>query len=265
MSGTIRVGIGGWVFPEWRGTFYPKGLSQARELAYASEHVTSIEINSTFYRGQTATSFRKWADETPDDFVFSLKAPRVATNRRNLAEGEESVGRFFETGLFELGDKLGPILWQFTPYKKFDPAEFGTFLGFLPAEKKGRRLRHAVEIAHDSFKTPEFVELLRKHNVALAIMESQKHPVFHDVTADFVYARLEKSAEDEPAGYPKKALDQWAQRARAWAAGGEPEDAVRVHPKSPASTPRDCFVYFISGAKVRNPAAAAALLQRLKG
>jgi uncharacterized protein YecE (DUF72 family) len=264
-SGTIRVGIGGWVFPEWRGVFYPKGLTQAKELNYASQHVTSIEINSTFYRAQSPTSYRKWAGDTPDDFVFSLKAPRVTTHRRELVEARQSVERFIASGIVELGAKLGPILWQFPPFKKFDPADFGAFLGFLPAEHAGHRLRHAVEVRHESFVNPAFVDMLRDHNVALAMIESEKHPLMQDVTADFLYARLEGTQEKVTTGYPPKALDQWAERFQTWAAGGEPEDAVRVNAKAkPAKTPRDCYVYFISGAKVRNPAAAQAFIERIK-
>ena len=173
----IRVGIGGWVFEPWRGEFYPKGLPQAQELSYASRKLTSIEINGTFYRTQKPESFRKWAQETPDDFVFSLKGPQFATNRRVLAEAGESIERFFASGVLELKDKLGPILWQMAPTKKFDPDDFAGFLALLPKELAGRSIRHVVEVRHESFVTPAFVELARKFSVAIVLVESDKHPL----------------------------------------------------------------------------------------
>jgi uncharacterized protein YecE (DUF72 family) len=260
----IRVGIGGWVFAPWRGTFYPKNLPQARELEYASRQLTSIEINGTFYGSQKPTSFRRWRDETPDDFVFSLKGPRFATHRRELAEAGASIERFFTSGVLELGDKLGPVLWQFPGTKRFEPEDFGAFLALLPEKIEGRRIRHAVEVSHGSFAVPAFIDLLREHGVALALIDSADRPAMFDLTADFVYARLRRSIEQEPAGYPQSALDQWAKRLRTWAAGGEPDDLSRLHAKPlPAAKGRDCFAYFISGDKVRAPAAAQALLQQL--
>jgi uncharacterized protein YecE (DUF72 family) len=262
-SGTIRVGIGGWVFPPWRGVFYPAGFKQANELEYASTKVTTIEINSTFYRAQAPTSYRKWHQATPDNFVFSLKAPRVTTHRRVLAEADPSIQRFLASGIVELGDKLGPILWQFPPYKKFDAEDFAKFLSFLPPETGGRRLRHAVEVRHESFLTPAFVDLLREHGVAVAFIDSDKHPPIQDVTADFIYARLERTQDKVPTGYNAKDIETWTARFGDWAAGGAPKDAVHLHSKPAAKKPRDCFVYFISGAKVRNPAAAQAMLKVL--
>jgi uncharacterized protein YecE (DUF72 family) len=245
-QGAIRVGIGGWVFPPWRGVLYPKGLPQARELHHASRQVTAIEINGTFYGRQKPESFRRWHDDTPDDFVFSVKGPRFATHRRELAEAGPSVERFIDSGVLELRDKLGPILWQFAPFLRFDEAGFGAFLELLPHEVGGRALRHVVEVRHESFATPGLADLLRRHRVAAALVDDGKYPAIDEITADFVYARLRRSSLDEPAGYTTEALDGWAGRAREWSAGG-----------------RDCFVYFINGAKVRAPAAARALIERL--
>jgi uncharacterized protein YecE (DUF72 family) len=259
----IRVGIGGWVFPEWRGEFYPKGLPQARELDYASRKLTSIEINGTFYRTQKPDSFRKWANETPDDFIFALKGPQFATNRRVLAEAGESVERFFKSGVLELKSKLGPILWQMAPTKKFDPEDFEGFLALLPKERDGKAIRHVVEVRHESFLVPAFIELLRKYSVAVVLVESGKHPLIPDVTSDFVYARLQGTSEKEKTGYSAKALDTWAKRARAWEAGGAPDDLKTVGGKAAAKAKRDVFIYMISGAKVRAPAAAMALIERV--
>jgi uncharacterized protein YecE (DUF72 family) len=261
---TVRVGIGGWTFAPWRGVFYPRGLPQSQELAFAAAHLTSIEINGTFYRTQSPASFRKWAAEVPDGFVFALKAPRYATHRTLLAEAGSSIERFYASGLLELGDRLGPVLWQFAPTKKFDATDFEAFLDLLPREREGRRLRHVVEARHPSFADPRLIDLLRKHQVALAIVDSTKHPVIEDLTADFVYARLERAQADPPTGYAEPELDRWAGRIGAWANGGEPDDATRLHPKPAAKAEaRDCFIYFISGAKERNPAAAMALIERL--
>jgi uncharacterized protein YecE (DUF72 family) len=260
----IRVGIGGWVYAPWRGVFYPKGLTQARELEHASRNVTSIEINGTFYGTQKPESFRRWAAETPDDFVFSLKAPRFATHRRVLAEAGPSIQRFFASGLSELKSKLGPILWQFPPTKAFDPDDFAAFLALLPKELDGHALRHAVEVRHASFLSPEFIALLRRHAVAVALIESDKHPLIADVTGDFVYARLQDTSEKLATGYPPAALDAWAKRAKTWAAGGIPDDPPPIAGPPPKKTKRDVFVYMISGAKLRAPAAAMALLERLK-
>ena len=260
----IRVGVGGWVFAPWRGTFYPRNLPQARELEYASRQLTSIEINGTFYGSQKPASFRRWRDETPDDFVFSLKGPRFATHRRELSEAGESIERFFMSGVMELGAKLGPVLWQFPGTKRFEPEDFGAFLALLPAKIEDRRIRHVVEVSHQSFVVPAFIDLLRKHRVALALVDAADRPAMFDLTADFVYARLRRSDENGPTGYPKSALDQWAKRFQTWAAGGEPNDLPRVHAKpASAAKARDCFVYFIDGAKVRAPAAAQALIARL--
>lgn len=259
----IRVGIGGWVFEPWRGEFYPKGRPQARELDYASRKLTSIEINSTFYRTQKPDSFRKWAAETPDDFVFSLKAPRFATHRRVLAEAGDSIERFFASGVPELKAKLGPILWQFHPSKKFEPDDFERFLALLPRRLEGKPIRHVVEVRHQSFVEPSFIALLRRFAVAAVLADSDEHPLIADVTSDFVYARLQRTREQEKTGYPPRELDHWAKRARTWADGGAPGDLATVSGQPPAQAERDVFIYMISGAKVRAPAAAMALIERL--
>jgi uncharacterized protein YecE (DUF72 family) len=259
----IRVGIGGWVFAPWRGAFYPKGLPHARELAYASRRLTTIEINATFYRSQQPASFRKWAEETPDDFVFSLKAPRFATHRRVLAEAGESIERFLAGGMLELKAKLGPVLWQFHPGKKFEQDDFAAFLALLPASVEGRAVRHVVEVRHESFRSPAFIDLLRKFSVAVALVDSDKHPLIADVTADFVYARLQRTSEKNRTGYAPRLLDDWAARARTWADGRRPDDLDTVGGTIPPKAKRDVFLYIISGAKVRAPAAAMALIERL--
>jgi uncharacterized protein YecE (DUF72 family) len=260
----IRVGVGGWTFAPWRGTFYPKNLPQARELEYASRQLTSIEINGTFYGSQKPASFRRWRDETPDDFVFSVKGPRFATHRRELSGAGESIERFFGSGVLELGEKLGLVLWQFPGTKRFEPEDFGAFVSLLPASIEGRKIRHVVEVSHASFAVPAFIDLLRNHAVALVLVDSAERPAMFDVTADFVYARLRRSTEDEPTGYPKAAIGEWANRFQTLAAGGEPDDLSRVHTDpAPAAKSRDCFVYFISGFKPRNPQAALTLIQFL--
>ncbi len=260
----IYVGIGGWTYEPWRGVFYPKGLPHARELAYAAEHLTSIEVNGTFYRTQTPATFRKWASEVPEQFVFSLKGPRYAVNRRVLKEAGDSIKRFLDSGVTELGPRLGPLLWQFTLYKKFDEADFGGFLELLPKTFDGRALRHVVEVRHGSFKTEAFVALLRKFEVPVVFAEHDTYPAIADVTADFVYARLQKGDEKLKAGYPPKALDGWAARSKTWAQGGEPKDLPRVTKISAKKQPRDVFVYFIHEAKIRAPAAAMALIEKVK-
>lgn len=261
--GKIHVGIGGWTYPPWRGVFYPKGLPHARELTYAAQHLTSIEVNGTFYRTQSPKTFRDWASQVPDGFVFSLKAPRYAVNRRVLADAGDSIGRFLDSGPTELGDKLGPLLWQFAPTKTFDEADFGAFLELLPATFARRRLRHVVEVRHDSFKTPAFPALLRRFSVPVVYAEHAVYTEMADITGDFVYARLQKGREALEAGYPPAALEAWAERARTWAAGGAPKDLPRVDKAAPKPQPRDVFIYFIHEGKVRAPAAAMALIGRL--
>ena len=263
-SGKVHVGIGGWNFPPWRGVFYPKGLAQAKELSYAASHLTSIEINSTFYGSQKPESFRKWGRETPDGFVFSVKGPRFATNRRVLAEAGESITRFLNSGVMELADRLGPVLWQFAPTKKFDEAAFGKFLELLPRKLEGRELRHVVEVRHDSFCVPDFVALLRKFETPVVFAEHGKYPAIADVVSDFVYARLQKGNDELKTCYPPKQLDAWAKRFQAWADGGEPDDLPRVDAGKPKKAPRDVFAYVIHEGKVRAPAGAMELIERVK-
>ena len=260
----IRVGIGGWVYPPWRGVFYPRGLRQADELAHASRHVTAIEINGTFYGAQKPASFRRWHDETPEDFVFSVKGPRFATHRSDLAQAGPSIERFFASGVFELKSKLGPVLWQFPPFKAFEADDFAAFLSLLPHRLEGHPIRHAVEVRHQSFCVPEFVKLMRKNAVAIAGIESDKHPLIPDVTGDFVYLRLQRTSEEIESGYAQPDLARWAKRAREYAQGGAPSDLPVLAPAPPTKSKRDVFIYMISGAKVRAPAAAQALLAQLK-
>jgi uncharacterized protein YecE (DUF72 family) len=259
----IRVGIGGWTFEPWRGVFYPDKLPQARELSFASRAVTSIEINGTFYGSQKPSSFRKWAEETPDDFIFSLKGPRFATNRKKLAEAGESIERFLTSGVTELGPKLGPLLWQMAPTKKFEEDDFAAFLALLPKTHEGHALRHVVEVRHESFRDPRFVALLRRFGVALVFADSEKYPAFADLTADFVYARLMSAEEKNPTGYNPAAVKKWAAHSTAWESGLDPEDLPHIDKPAKKTRARDVFVYMINGAKIRAPAAAKALIARL--
>ena len=259
----IRVGIGGWTYEPWRGTFFPEGLPHKRELEYAASRMTAIEVNGTYYSSFKPATFANWAKAAPDGFVFALKASRYATNRKVLAEAGESVARFLGQGIVELGDRLGPILWQFAPTKKFEPDDFAAFLKLLPAAQDGIALRHAVEVRHESFVTPASVDLCRAAGVAIAFADSAKYPGIADVTAPFVYARLESAVEEEPAGYAPAALDRWAAVAREWEAGGRPDGLPYAADAAPPRSPRDTFVFFINGAKVRAPHGAMALIERL--
>ena len=265
-SGQIFVGIGGWTFEPWRGgVFYPQGLAHAKELPYAAQHLTSIEVNGTFYRTQTPATFRKWASEVPPGFVFALKGPRYAVNRRVLNEAGDSIKRFLDSGVTELGDRLGPLLWQFAPTKKFDAADFGGFLELLPQKFEGTALRHVIEVRHDSFRTVEFVALLRQFAMPVVFTDHAKYPNIADLTGDFVYARLQQGKDTVPTAYPPKQLDAWAGRLQSWAQGGAPDDlpCVTAAPKSKPA-PRDVFAYVIHEGKIRAPAGAMALIERLK-
>jgi len=245
VAGQIRIGIGGWTYEPWRGVFYPEGLSQKRELEYASRRLTSIEINGTYYSTFKPASWAKWHEETPDGFVFAVKGSRYCTNRKDLSGAGEAVARFVGQGLTELGERLGPINWQFMATKKFDAADIEAFLRLLPREVGGLPLRHALEVRHESFKDERFYDLVRRHKVAIVFADDDKFPVIEEPTADFTYARLMRTREDVETGYTPAEIGQWAQRARSWAARG------------------DAFVYFISGAKLRAPAAAQALIQTM--
>ena len=263
-TGKIHIGIGGWTFAPWRGVFYPEKLTQAKELGYAASKLTSIEINGTYYGSQKPESFRKWAREVPDGFVFSVKGPRFATNRRVLAEAGDSIKRFYDSGLSELGDRLGPVLWQFAPTKKFDEADFGAFLDLLPRTRDGRELRHVVEVRNDSFRDPAFIALLRKFSVPVVYADHAVYPAIADITGDFVYARLQTGKDTVKAAYPPKQLDQWANRFKQWASGTEPDDLPRVDKTPPKKQPRDVFAYVIHEGKVRAPSAAMELIERVK-
>lgn len=262
-QGAIRIGIGGWTYAPWRGAFYPDKWPHRRELEYASRHVTSIEINGTYYGSQKPASFAKWRDETPDGFVFSLKAPRFVMNRGVLAGAGESIQRFLDSGILELQDKLGPINWQFMPSKQFERADFAAFLKLLPKDLAGRELRHAVEVRHESFRCEEFLALLHGRGVAVVVAGDSVHPQMADVTAPFVYARIMGTQKTEELGYAEPTLDRWALRARGWATGALPQDLAYVRPQR-RGEPRDVYLYVIGGNKVSNPAAAMSLAERLE-
>lgn len=262
--GNIHIGIGGWSFAPWRDNFYPSGLAQARELEYASRHLTAIEINSTYHGTQKRTSFANWRNATPDGFVFSVKASRFATNRRILAESGDSIARFIDSGIAELGEKLGPIVWQFAPTKQFVADDFEGFLSLLPDAVEGVKLRHVLEVRHESFMCDDYLKLARKFKAATVFTDSPKFPSFADPTADFAYARLMNAQAKLKTGYAPKDLDVWAARATAWAGGSVPDDLPRVDEQAGArQKPKELFLFFINGAKEHAPASAQALLERL--
>ncbi|HSD39384.1 MAG TPA: DUF72 domain-containing protein [Rhodocyclaceae bacterium] len=269
-AGQIRVGIAGWQYAPWRGTFYPEGLVQRRELEYASRALPCIEINSTFYGPQTPKTFASWFAQTPDDFVFSLKAPKRITHEKRLHDVEESITRFLTSGLVELQHKLGPILWQFPPNLQFNPGLFEAFLALLPhkteaADAAPRKLRHAVEIRHDSFVDPAFIAMLRHHNVALVVADTARRwPEFEDVCSDFMYLRLHGADEQYISGYPEAALEHWAERIRTWSLGKEPADARRISGTAAAKrASRDVFCYFDNTMKEAAPLNATRVLEKL--
>jgi uncharacterized protein YecE (DUF72 family) len=283
----IRIGISGWTYAPWRGTFFPAGLRQRKELAYASRHVRSIEINGTFYSLQRPSSYAKWAGEVPDDFIFSVKAPRYITHIRRLKDVAIPVANFFASGVLRLGSKLGPILWQLPPSLPFNSGVLDTFLGFLPRDTAGaakiarrhddnvkqpwwdagpnRPLRHALEVRHRSFLNSEFIALLRAHGVAVVVADTAgKWPFVEDVTADFVYVRLHGDAELYVSGYTAPALKRWAAKIRAWSAGRNAPRARLVVPGAPSRRPRDVYVYFDNDVKTQAPYDAMNLAHRLK-
>jgi uncharacterized protein YecE (DUF72 family) len=259
----IYIGVGGWTYEPWRGAFYPADLPQKRELEYMSRALTSIEINGTYYGSQKPASFIKWHGDTPADFVFSVKGPRFATNRRVLAESGESIERFFSSGVLELKEKLGPINWQFMATKKFDAEDFAKFLSLLPKEIDGRKIRHAVEVRHESFKTSDFVALAREHGVAIVTAGDSIFPSIPDPTADFAYLRIMGTKDKPKTGYSNKDIGLWAERAQTFASGNVPKDLEPIA-ASPKKEPRDVFLYVISGFKENNPIAAKTLIERLE-
>ena len=260
---SIYVGIGGWVYEPWRDNFYPKGLPQKRELEYAASRLTAIEINGTYYGSQKPASFRKWRSETPVGFVFTLKGPRFATNRRVLAQSGESIRRFFGSGVTELKEKLGPLNWQFMATKKFDAEDFEAFLALLPKKADGLAIRHAVEVRHESFRDKTFIALCRKHGVAIVFAADSEFPLIADVTADFVYARIMGTGAKRKLGYPAPMLKTWAARARDWEKGASPKASMLLA-KPAHKRRRDVFLFVIGGAKEKNPAAAQAIISALK-
>jgi uncharacterized protein YecE (DUF72 family) len=267
MTHPIHIGVGGWTYEPWRGVFYPDRLSQKKELEYASSKLTSIEINGTYYSGFKPETWMKWRDETPEGFVFAVKASRFCTNRKILAEGGESVGRFLDQGLTALGDKLGPINWQFMATKKFDAEDFEAFLKLLPDSYDGVSLRHAVEVRSPTFQTPEFIDMARHYKVAVVNAFDEDFPQIGDQTADFAYLRLLGTEENEPIGYTQAALDEWSGRLKAIENGTVPDDIACVGERNrheSGAKRRDVFAYVISGDKVKNPHAAMALIERVK-
>ena len=245
--GKIRIGIGGWTYPPWRGTFYPPDLPQKRELEFASSQLGAIEINATFYGRQSPKSWEKWSETAPDDFQFAIKGSRYCVTRSNLAEGAEGVGNFFAQGFAALGPKLGPILWQFAPRRQFNSEDMAAFIELLPAELDGIPLRHAMEPRHESFRDERFFDLCRKRDIAIVFEDSDEFPLIEANTASFAYARLQRMNEDVPTGYGIGELDKFASMISAWADAG-----------------RDCYIFLINGSKVRAPAAALALQERLR-
>ncbi|WP_026623126.1 YecE (DUF72 family protein) [Ensifer sp. WSM1721] len=265
-SGKIRVGIGGWNFEPWEGTFYPSDLPKKRQLEFAGKELRTIEVNGTYYSSQKPETFAKWAAEVPDGFIFSLKASRFVTNRRVLSEAGESMERFLTQGLTELGDRLGPILWQFAPTKKFDPEDFEGFLKLMPEKQDGLKLRHVVEVRNPTFQVADFVKLLEKYKVAVVLAEHADYPMIADVTTDFVYARLQKGSDDVKTCYPPKGLDLWAERLKTFAAGGEPDELEKSAPeRKPEKAPRDVFAFFITSGKINAPNGARELQKRVDG
>ncbi len=258
----VRAGVGGWDYDPWRETFYPPKLPRSKQLEHLAARLTAVEINATYYKLQKPELFERWAKAVPDGFRFAIKGSRFCSNRKVLGEAGEAVGRFCGQGLAELGDRLGPILWQFMATKRFEPDDFQAFLQLLPHKAAGVPLRHVVEPRHESFRDPAFVAMARAAKVGIAIADSDEFPCLADLSGDLVYARLQRSREEEATGYPAAELDRWAEVAKGWARGESPEGFPYLA-KPPKPRVREVFVFFISGAKERNPAAAEALIGRL--
>ena len=246
-EGTIRIGIGGWTYPPWRGVFYPDKLPQKQELEYASRQLGVIEINATFYGRQSPKSWATWEKIAPDGFQFAVKGSRYCVMKPKLAEAGEGLAGFFAQGFAALGPKLGPILWQFAHYRKFDGDDIARFIDLLPPELDGISLRHAIEPRHESFRDHRFFDLCRARNIAIVLADSDEYPDIKADTADFAYARFQRMREDIPTGYDDAALNGFAAKARGWRKDG-----------------RDSYIFMINGAKVRAPAAALALQERLR-
>lgn len=263
LNSRIRVGIGGWTYAPWRKLFYPAGLLQRRELEYASRQLRAIEINGTFYGAQKPATYAKWASETPDGFIFSLKAPRYITEGKPLAQAGRGIEAFVYGGLAEMGDRLGPILWQWPPSRRFDADDLAAFLDLLPRELAGQPLRHVLEVRHPSFACRRYLELVRGRGVPTVFTDSTDYPSLADLSGDFSYARLMRSVDELECGYPGEALDQWSARAKQWAAGNDVIDLPHAGAPSAKGPLRDVFVFFIGSAKHRNPAAAMALQARV--
>lgn len=262
-NGAIRIGVGGWTFEPWRDNFYPKGLPAAKELAYASRKLTAIEVNGTYYSLQKPDTFAKWRQQTPDGFVFTLKATRFATNRRVLAEAGDSIQRFVHSGITELGPKLGPIVWQFAPTKRFDAGDFESFLQLLPGQASGLPLRHVLDVRHESFRCAAYLALARRYRMATVFTDSDDYPSFADVTGDLIYVRTMRTDASLPLGCTPQALDSLVACTHAWRNGEEPAALPRIEPPPARGAARDVFLFFISGAKEKAPAAAMAMLERL--
>lgn len=284
---TIRIGISGWRYARWRGVFYPKGLRQKDELAFAAKTFPSIEVNGTFYSLQRPALFGAWSDETPDDFVFALKGPRFITHMLKLKNARPALANFFASGVLRLEHKLGPILWQLPPNLAFDAQRLSAFFDLLPRDTQAasrlarghndklrdrawlhaganRAIRHALEIRHDSFKTPDFAALLRKHRIALVCADAVEWPLLTDVTADFVYCRLHGSEQLYTSGYGDRALSVWAKRVRSWSQGRDADGPHASAAHAARRKSRDVYVYFDNDAKVRAPFDALALMRKLE-
>ena len=261
----IRIGIGGWLYAPWRGTFYPDGLAQSRELSYASARLDIIEINSTYYRAQTPSTFAKWREETPDGFMFSVKAPMFATNRKVLADAGPVVEKFVSGGVAELGPKLGPVVWEFAPTKPFDADDFGAFVAMLPEKIGGMRAMHVLDVRHPSFRSVEYLKLARNAGITTVFTDADDPASFADITGSFIYARVKRASAKFVHGFKAQELDRLAARAMIWASGGEPDDVPRVEPSRGPGNPRPVFMLMISGDKQKAPAAATALRRRLSG